>query len=212
MRATPRRRGISLIPSGHHRLDGQRDPWITTDVGDPLIGRQFADHYLIALHVDPATLTVTNSEGTSVTQTFTGQTVSNNGGPSATVTHSVIVPIGGYDLAGSDGGVFVFPTGQSAGFFGSLPGLGVKVNDVVGIVPTNNFTGYNLVGSDGGVFVFGNAPFLGSLPGIGVHVSNITGIAATPSGQGYYVVGADGRFTPSGTPPRTARCRDWGFT
>ena len=30
--------------------------------------------------------------------------------------------IPGYDLAGSDGGVFVFPTGQSQGFFGSLPG------------------------------------------------------------------------------------------
>ena len=32
----------------------------------------------------------------------------------------------GYDLAGSDGGVFVFPTGQSSGFFGSLPGLGSR--------------------------------------------------------------------------------------
>ena len=60
----------------------------------------------------------------------------------------------GYDLAGSDGGVFVFPVGQASGFFGSLPGLGVKVTNVVGIVPTNNFSGYNLVGSDGGVFVF----------------------------------------------------------
>ncbi len=27
----------------------------------------------------------------------------------------------GYDLAGSDGGVFVFPTGQSSGYYGSLP-------------------------------------------------------------------------------------------
>ena len=76
----------------------------------------------------------------------------------------------GYDLAGSDGGVFVFPVGQSSGFFGSLPGLGVKVDNIVGIVPTNNFTGYNLVGSDGGVFVFpvGQvAGFFGSLPGLG---------------------------------------------
>ena len=59
---------------------------------------------------------------------------------------------------------------RSPGFFGSLPGLGVKVNNVVGIVPTNNFTGYNLVGSDGGVFVFPvgqSAGFFGSLPGSG---------------------------------------------
>ena len=98
------------------------------------------------------TFTVTNTQGTSTTQTFTGQTVSNNGGPSATVTQTVSTA--GYDLAGSDGGVFVFPVGQAQGFFGSLPGLGVKVNNIVGIVPTNNFTGYNLVGSDGGVFVF----------------------------------------------------------
>ncbi len=52
----------------------------------------------------------------------------------------------GYDLAGSDGGVFVFPTGQPFGFFGSLPGLGVKVNNVVGLVPTNNYHGYDLAG------------------------------------------------------------------
>ena len=33
----------------------------------------------------------------------------------------------GYDLVGQDGGVFVFPTNQSGGFYGSLPGLGVHV-------------------------------------------------------------------------------------
>ena len=72
------------------------------------------------------TLTVTNTQGTSTAQTFTGQTVSNNGGPSATTTQAVSTA--GYDLAGSDGGVFVFPVGQATGFFGSLPGLGVKVD------------------------------------------------------------------------------------
>jgi DNA-binding beta-propeller fold protein YncE len=40
------------------------------------------------------TLTVTNTQGTSTTQTFTGQTVSNDGGPSATVTQTVTVPAG----------------------------------------------------------------------------------------------------------------------
>ena len=36
-------------------------------------------------------LTVTNSAGTSTTQVFTGQTVSNQGGPQATTTHTVAV-------------------------------------------------------------------------------------------------------------------------
>ena len=101
----------------------------------------------------------------------------------------------GYDLAGSDGGVFVFPVGQASGFFGSLPGLGVKVNNIVGIVPTNNFTGYNLVGSDGGVFVFPvgqSSGFFGSLPGLGVSVNNIVGIVPTNNDQGYDLVGNDG--------------------
>jgi len=101
----------------------------------------------------------------------------------------------GYDLAGSDGGVFVFPVGQSSGFFGSLPGLGVKVANVVGIVPTNNFNGYDLVGNDGGVFVFPtgqSAGFYGSLPGLSVKVNNVVGIVPTNNDQGYDLVGSDG--------------------
>ena len=39
-----------------------------------------------------AQLTVTNSAGTSLSQVFTGQTVSNQGGPQATSSHTVIVP------------------------------------------------------------------------------------------------------------------------
>lgn len=38
------------------------------------------------------TLTVTNSQGTSTTQTFTGQTVSNNGGPSAQTSQQIVIP------------------------------------------------------------------------------------------------------------------------
>jgi len=38
------------------------------------------------------TLTVTNTAGTSTTQTFTGHVVSNNGGPSAVLTELVLVP------------------------------------------------------------------------------------------------------------------------
>jgi cell wall-associated NlpC family hydrolase len=99
--------------------------------------------------------------------------------------HSSIPP--GYDLVGSDGGVFVF----GGGFHGSLPGLGIRVNDITGIVPTARDNGYFLVGSDGGVFAF-NAPFANSLPGIGVHVDDIVGIVPTLSDNGYFLVGRDG--------------------
>src|SRR5580704_14692153 len=67
----------------------------------------------------------------------------------------------GYDLVGSDGGVFVF----HGGFYGSLPGLGIHVDNIVGIAPAANYGGYYLVGSDGGVFSFGDTSYEGSLPG-----------------------------------------------
>ena len=110
-------------------------------------------------------------------------------------------------MVGSDGGVFVFPSGQSSGFFGSLPGMGVSVNNIVGIVATPGGDGYFLVGKDGGVFTILAAPFLGSLPGNGISVNDITGIAATPSGLGYYVVGADGAVYPFGDPYPSAHCQ-----
>jgi hypothetical protein len=93
----------------------------------------------------------------------------------------------GYDLVGSDGGVFVF----KGGFYGSLPGLGIRVNDITGIVTTAAHNGYFLVGSDGGVFAF-HAHFANSLPGIGVHVNNIVGIVPTLNDEGYFLVGSDG--------------------
>ncbi len=100
--------------------------------------------------------------------------------PSPKVSH-------GYDLVGSDGGVFVF----SGGFHGSLPQLGIHVNNITGIVPTATDNGYFLVGSDGGVFAF-NAPFANSLPGVGVHVNDIVGIVPTLNDKGYFLVGRDG--------------------
>jgi hypothetical protein len=118
-------------------------------------------------------------------------------GTSATTPADSFTYGSGYDLVGSDGGVFVFPLGQASGFYGSLPGLTVHVHNVVGIVPTNNYTGYDLVGSDGGVFVFplGQASgFYGSLPGLTppVKVNDIVGIVPTNHYTGYDLVGADG--------------------
>ncbi len=115
-------------------------------------------------------------------------------------TVPVATPVGGYDLVGSDGGVFVF--GQpGSGYYGSLPGLGVRVHNIVGIVPTATGKGYFLVGSDGGVFAFGNAGYYGSLPGRGVHVNNIVGIVPTSNDLGYFLVGRDGGVFAFGNAP-----------
>jgi hypothetical protein len=110
----------------------------------------------------------------------------------------------GYDLVGQDGGVFVFDaTGQTGGFFGSLPGMKVTPNlPVVGMVPTVSNLGYFLVAQDGGVFAFGTAPFLGSLPGIKVTPNQpIDGIVAANTDRGYFLVGRDGGVYAFGTVP-----------
>ncbi len=107
----------------------------------------------------------------------------------------------GYDLVGQDGGVFVFPTGRSGGFYGSLPGLGVHVDDIAGMVSSPDDRGYFLIGRDGGVFAFGDAPFLGSLPGRHVTVHDIEGIVPTADNRGYFLVGADGGVFAFGDAP-----------
>ena len=96
---------------------------------------------------------------------------------------------GSFWLAGSDGGVFGL--GQ-AGYFGSLPALGVHVDDITALMPSSDGKGYWLVGSDGGVYAFGDAGFFGSVPGLGVGVHDVVGAAATPDGGGYWLVGSDG--------------------
>jgi Squalene-hopene cyclase C-terminal domain len=96
---------------------------------------------------------------------------------------------GSYWLTGADGGIFAF---GHAGYFGSLPGLGIGVSDIRAIVGTADGGGYWLTGADGGVFGFGDAPFLGSLPGLGVNVADIVATVATDDGGGYWMIGADG--------------------
>jgi len=137
-----------------------------------------------AISTDPGAVTVNPVEMID-DQNNVIATPTNITGNSLSVVY--VPPPQSYDLVGSDGGVFVF----GGGFYGSLPGLGVHVNNITGIVPTATDTGYFLVGSDGGVFAF-NAPFANSLPGIGVHVNNIVGIVPTLDDQGYFLVGSDG--------------------
>jgi hypothetical protein len=78
-------------------------------------------------------------------------------------------------------------------FYGSLPGIGVKVDDIRGILPSAADTGYVLVGADGGASVFGTGVrFYGSLPGRGIKVDDIVGLALTADDAGYWMAGADG--------------------
>ena len=93
---------------------------------------------------------------------------------------------GGYWLVGSDGGIYAF---GDAPFDGSLPGLNVHVNNVVGMAATSG-NGYWLVGSDGGIYSF-DANFYGSMGGktLSAPVSSMT---ARPQSDGYWLTGQDG--------------------
>jgi hypothetical protein len=140
---------------------------------------------------------VVNGAGTSLAVTspagtagVVDVTVTTPGGTSATsAADQFTYQNSGYWMVGNDGGIFSF---GGAPFEGSLPGLGVHVTNVVGMVPTATGKGYWMVGTDGGVFAFGDAGFVGSLPGINVHVSNIVGVVPTADGKGYWMVGTDG--------------------
>lgn len=102
----------------------------------------------------------------------------------------------GYWQVATDGGVFAFGDAQ---FYGSLPGRGVKVDNIIGIARTPTDKGYWLVGRDGGVFAFGDAVFAGSLPGLNIRLDNIVGMAPTKDGKGYWLAGSDGGVFAFGT-------------
>ena len=131
-------------------------------------------------------VTVTTLGGTSATNAsdhFTYQAQESASGGGSTGGAST-----GYWMVGSDGSVFSF----GAPFEGSLPKLGIRVSNIVSLVPTSDGNGYWLVGNDGGVFAFGDAGFVGSLPGMGVRVKDIVGVVPTADGKGYWMVGSDG--------------------
>jgi hypothetical protein len=94
----------------------------------------------------------------------------------------------GYWIVHSDGGVFSY---GSARYFGSLPGLGIHVDNIVGIAATPDGNGYWLVGSDGGVFAFGDASYLGSIGGKPLNQPMVA-MAASLDGRGYWLVASDG--------------------
>jgi hypothetical protein len=108
--------------------------------------------------------------------------------PTASELVSMSTGAGYWEVAG-DGGVFAYGAAQ---FYGSVPGVGVSVNNIIGMARTPSDKGYWVVGKDGGVFAFGDARFYGSLPGLNIHVGNIVGMAPTKDGLGYWLVGSDG--------------------
>ncbi len=95
---------------------------------------------------------------------------------------------GGYWIVGQDGGVFAY---GDASFEGSLPGIGVHMDDIVAMAVTPDGRGYWLVGQDGGVYAFGDAGFYGSAATLPL-ARPIVSMAATSDGDGYWLLGADG--------------------
>jgi sugar lactone lactonase YvrE len=163
---------------------------LTLTISDPYITPSDAFYQETASGLTPVSATATNGSATFSFTSDPAFVVTTPGAPPPQGVSPTTPTTAAYDLVGSDGGVFAF--GNPAGYFGSLPGLGIHVDDIVGMVPTPSGQGYYLVGSDGGVFAFGNAPYWGSLPGSGVHVSDIVGLVPSPNGLGYLLVGRDG--------------------
>ena len=104
----------------------------------------------------------------------------------------------GYWMVAKDGGVFVF---GSAGFYGSLPGLGINVTNIIDIVVRPQGDGYWLLGKDGGVFSFGNAGFHGSLPGLALNVSDAVSIETNTGDSGYWIIRSNGAVYSFGGAP-----------
>jgi hypothetical protein len=78
----------------------------------------------------------------------------------------------------------------------SLPGLGINVDDVVGIASTGDGQGYWLVAADGGVLsCFGDAPLYGSTGG-GSRTSPAVGLVSAPDGAAYSIIFGDGADSP----------------
>ena len=121
----------------------------------------------------------------------------NNPPPASNVKESnnmaAEVPTGGQVVCRPDGGVFSL---NGAGFFGSLPGLKIKVSNIVGIASTLTGKGYWLAGSDGAVYSFGDAAYHGSGTGnpswgIGTASNPVVAILTDITKKNGYILIAD---------------------
>ncbi|HEV2361531.1 MAG TPA: hypothetical protein VGS21_07505, partial [Acidimicrobiales bacterium] len=103
-------------------------------------------------------------------------------------TTSVVVPVHspGYRFVAADGGIFTF---GGLHYLGSVPGLGVKTESVVGMASDYETGGYFVPLANRITYGFGTA-FTGH-PG-GPLTAPISGIASTLDGKGYWLVQKDG--------------------
>ncbi len=102
-------------------------------------------------------------------------------------SHQLPATLDGYQLLGSDGGVY---SSGVAAARGSMVGSHLQ-HPVVGGAERSDGLGYWLVASDGGVFTFGDARYYGSTAK--VHLAHpITGMVSTSDGKGYWLVANDG--------------------
>jgi Ca2+-binding RTX toxin-like protein len=129
-----------------------------------------------------------------VTYTFTVNALNSAGtgnpsAPSNAVTPTDPATTQGYSLLGNDGAVYSFGKARN---FGSIPGLGTKLNQPpIGIAYTPSGQGYWIVAQDGGIFTFGDAGFFGSTGNVKLNAP-VLGMEPTPSGKGYWLFAGDG--------------------
>ena len=128
--------------------------------------------------------------------------------PATTEPFALTSMFPGYWMTGSDGGVF----GSGAPYEGSLPGVGVTVNDVVGMVATPTGRGYWLVGADGGVFAFGMRPTLAHYRVTPRPYATSWGSRPRRTAMATGWWGPMGRSTRSASLVLKDRCRDWDVT
>jgi PQQ enzyme repeat len=184
---------------GQGYLGFQNSPLVTdTDgtVGITVVGyggktpATYVEHFELTGATAPTATAATAAVGPGTWPEFhhDPQHTGDAGTPSpATSACTVPSAVGdGYQLAGSDGGVYSF--GQP--FCGSMGGTPLDA-PVVGAASAPGTGGYWLVASDGGIFAFGGAQFYGSMGGTPLDAP-VVGMAATRDGNGYWLVASDG--------------------
>ena len=118
----------------------------------------------------------------------TGSTIAPAPPPGTCPAGDTICARQGYLLVGADGGVFAY---GNAAYHGSVPGVGVHIDDIVAMARSPGGGGYWMAGADGGVFAFGDAAFHGSM-GAQRLDRPVVAMAADPATGGYWLVAADG--------------------
>lgn len=107
----------------------------------------------------------------------------------------------GYWLIEKDGGVFAFGTSR---FHGSLPAMGIHVDDIVGVAATPDGGGYWMVSSTGRVYNFGDATDHGDARSL--KLDNVVAITS-PDAGGYWLLTSAGAVYSFGDAKVLGDCR-----